>query len=53
MSRILAPALDIVAVVVFALVGRRSHAHGITLVGVLETAQRGSEQVHTVTDYPK
>ena len=32
------PALDLVAVLVFALVGRRSHAHGITLGGVLETA---------------
>ncbi|WP_245618163.1 DUF3054 domain-containing protein [Knoellia aerolata] len=38
MSRLLAPALDLVAVLVFALVGRRSHAHGITLGGVLETA---------------
>lgn len=38
MSRLLAPALDVLAVVVFALVGRRSHAHGITLAGVLETA---------------
>lgn len=38
MSRLITPALDILAVVVFALVGRRSHAHGITLVGVLETA---------------
>ena len=38
MSRLLAPALDLIAVVVFALVGRRSHAHGITLGGVLETA---------------
>jgi hypothetical protein len=37
-SRVLAPALDLLAVVVFALVGRRSHAHGITLTGVLETA---------------
>ncbi|KGN32655.1 membrane protein [Knoellia sinensis KCTC 19936] len=34
----MAPALDILAVVIFALVGRRSHAHGITLTGVLETA---------------
>ncbi|WP_035915670.1 DUF3054 domain-containing protein [Knoellia sinensis] len=38
MSRLIAPALDILAVVIFALVGRRSHAHGITLTGVLETA---------------
>lgn len=38
MGRLLAPALDILAVLVFALVGRRSHAHGITLGGVLETA---------------
>lgn len=38
MSRLLAPALDLLAVLVFALVGRRSHAHGITLAGVLETA---------------
>lgn len=38
MSRLLAPALDVLAVLVFALVGRRSHAHGITLGGVLETA---------------
>lgn len=38
MSRLLAPLLDLLAVVVFALVGRRSHAHGITLTGVLETA---------------
>lgn len=38
MSRILAPALYLLAVVVFALVGRRSHAHGITFTGVLETA---------------
>lgn len=38
MSRLLAPVLDLLMVVVFALVGRRSHAHGITLVGVLETA---------------
>jgi len=30
--------LDVLAVVVFALVGRRSHAHGITFAGVLETA---------------
>ncbi|HEX8780100.1 MAG TPA: DUF3054 domain-containing protein [Nocardioides sp.] len=38
MGRLLAPALDLLAVLVFALVGRRSHAHGITLAGVLETA---------------
>ena len=38
MSRVLAPLLDLLAVVVFATVGRRSHAHGITLGGVLETA---------------
>ena len=38
MSRLLAPALDLLAVLVFALVGRRSHAHGLTLGGVLETA---------------
>ncbi len=38
MSRLLVPLLDLLAVVIFALVGRRSHAHGITLVGVLETA---------------
>ena len=38
MSRLIAPLLDLLAVVVFALVGRRSHAHGITLGGVLETA---------------
>ena len=38
MSRLLAPLLDLLAVVVFATVGRRSHAHGITLGGVLETA---------------
>ena len=38
MSRLLPPALDLVAVLVFALVGRRSHAHGLTLGGVLETA---------------
>src|SRR3954453_21288050 len=38
MSRVLAPLLDLLAVVVFALVGRRSHAHGITVGGVLETA---------------
>ncbi|WP_035903373.1 DUF3054 domain-containing protein [Knoellia subterranea] len=33
-----APLLDVLVVLVFALVGRRSHAHGITLGGVLETA---------------
>ena len=38
MARLLAPLLDLLAVLVFALVGRRSHAHGITLGGVLETA---------------
>lgn len=38
MSRVLAPALDLLAVVVFALVGRRSHAHGLTLTGVLDMA---------------
>jgi hypothetical protein len=38
MSRLVAPLLDLLAVLVFALVGRRSHAHGITLAGVLETA---------------
>ncbi|MEO7269998.1 MAG: DUF3054 domain-containing protein [Knoellia sp.] len=38
MSRLVAPLLDLLAVVIFALVGRRSHAHGITVVGVLETA---------------
>ena len=38
MSRLIAPLLDLLAVVVFALVGRRSHAHGITFSGVLETA---------------
>ncbi|MEO6020278.1 MAG: DUF3054 domain-containing protein [Knoellia sp.] len=38
MSRLIAPLLDLLAVVVFAIVGRRSHAHGITFVGVLETA---------------
>lgn len=38
MSRLVAPLLDVLAVVVFALVGRRSHAHGITFSGVLETA---------------
>jgi hypothetical protein len=37
-ARLLAPALDLLAVLLFALVGRRSHAHGITLGGVLETA---------------
>jgi len=37
-SRLVAPLLDVVAVLVFATVGRRSHAHGITLGGVLETA---------------
>jgi hypothetical protein len=37
-SRLIAPLLDLFAVVVFATVGRRSHAHGITLGGVLETA---------------
>jgi hypothetical protein len=37
-ARLLAPLLDLLAVLVFALVGRRSHAHGITLGGVLETA---------------
>ena len=38
MARLLAPLLDLLAVLVFALVGRRSHAHGITRGGVLETA---------------
>ncbi|GGB66641.1 membrane protein [Knoellia flava TL1] len=38
MSRLVAPLLDLLAVLVFALVGRRSHASGITLGGVLETA---------------
>ncbi|MDT0215138.1 DUF3054 domain-containing protein [Rothia sp. ARF10] len=38
MARLVAPLLDLLAVLVFALVGRRSHAHGITLGGVLETA---------------
>lgn len=38
MSRLLAPLLDLLVVIVFALVGRRSHAHGITFTGVLETA---------------
>ena len=38
MARLLAPLLDLLAVLVFALVGRRSHAHRITLGGVLETA---------------
>ncbi|HET8617076.1 MAG TPA: DUF3054 domain-containing protein [Actinomycetales bacterium] len=30
--------LDVVAVLVFATVGRRSHAEGVTVTGVLETA---------------
>ena len=38
MSRLAPPLLDLLAVVIFALVGRRSHAHGITFAGVLETA---------------
>lgn len=38
MGRLMVPLLDLLAVVVFALVGRRSHAHGITFTGVLETA---------------
>ena len=38
MARLVAPLLDLLVVLVFALVGRRSHAHGITLGGVLETA---------------
>lgn len=37
-GKALAVVLDAVLVLVFATIGRRSHAHGITLGGVLETA---------------
>ncbi|PRY54862.1 Protein of unknown function (DUF3054) [Knoellia remsis] len=38
MGRFVPVLLDVVAVVVFAVVGRRSHAEGLTLSGVLQTA---------------
>ncbi|HEY5516193.1 MAG TPA: DUF3054 domain-containing protein [Pengzhenrongella sp.] len=38
MSAVVAAALDVVLVVVFATVGRRSHAQGLTLGGVAQTA---------------
>lgn len=37
-SVLLSLALDVIGVVVFCTIGRRSHAEGITLVGVWETA---------------
>ncbi len=38
MGSVLAAALDAVLVVIFAAVGRRSHAEGLTLAGVAQTA---------------
>ncbi len=38
MSRALPAVLDVLAVVLFAAVGRRSHAEGLDVVGVLGTA---------------
>ena len=38
MSRLLPAVLDVVLVVVFAAVGRRSHAEGLDVAGVLRTA---------------
>ncbi|WP_392542089.1 DUF3054 domain-containing protein [Oryzobacter telluris] len=38
MSRVLPGLLDVVLVVVFAAVGRRSHAEGLDVVGILRTA---------------
>lgn len=38
MSRVLPLLLDAVLVVVFAAVGRRSHEHGLSVSGVLQTA---------------
>lgn len=38
MSRILPVVLDALVVLCFALVGRRSHEHGVSVVGVLQTA---------------
>ena len=38
MTRILPALLDAVLVLVFAAIGRRSHAEGLTVGGVLETA---------------
>jgi hypothetical protein len=37
-SRLLPVLLDVVLVLVFAALGRRSHAHGLSLAGVLQTA---------------
>jgi Protein of unknown function (DUF3054) len=38
MLRLPRPAVDVVGVLVFCAVGRRSHAEGLTLAGVAETA---------------
>ncbi|MGB7818107.1 MAG: DUF3054 domain-containing protein [Ornithinibacter sp.] len=38
MSRALPAVLDVLAVVLFAAVGRRSHAEGLDVVGILRTA---------------
>lgn len=38
MSRLLPVLLDVALVVVFAALGRRSHAHGLSIAGVLQTA---------------
>lgn len=38
MNRLLPVVLDAALVVLFAALGRRSHAHGLSLVGVLQTA---------------
>lgn len=38
MSRLLAPVLDVVLVLLFVTIGRRSHAEGIDLAGIVRTA---------------